>query len=94
MKTRTEAREVWWKWSRAHADVHMRQSRIRRVCVWSCFSWRIVNADHGDADVSRRFDASRIRTCRRALEHDEAAQDAVRRIPGMKGDLCADRATF
>lgn len=44
--------------------------------------------------ISRRFDASRIRTCRRALEHDEAAQDAVRRLPGMKGDLCTDGATF
>lgn len=71
----------------AHAAV------IRRACVWSCFSWRIVNVDHGDADVSRRFGAPRIRACRRALEHDEAAQDAGRRFPGMKGDLCTDGAT-
>lgn len=38
-------------------------------------------------DTQRSFDAPRIRTCRRALERNETAQDAVRRTPRMKGEL-------
>lgn len=38
-------------------------------------------------DTQRSFDASRIRTCRRALERNETAQDAVCRIPRMKGEF-------
>lgn len=38
-------------------------------------------------DTQQSFDPSRIRTCRRALERNETAQDAVRRIPRMKDEF-------
>lgn len=93
METRTEAREV------LEVEPHARRCAHAAVTHHTRFPLELLFVAHCECRCRTRgcfpnaLIASRIRACRRALERGEAAQEAVRGIPGMEGEFRAHGAT-